>query len=95
MHTWVQAMLFGEGTVMTEQEQQPQRPTLSEALRTVISESEMDDVEIKRVEIDVTGGGAVIYRIYLGTEVSRNAVRSWVTRGRWRLACNSGTSNRA
>jgi hypothetical protein len=76
MRRWA-ISLFHEGEViMSENGEQATRPTLTDALRTVAAEAEMDDVEIKRVEIDVMGTGHVIYRIYPrdGSESERGTV---------------------
>jgi hypothetical protein len=76
MHTW-RIALFHEGEVtVTENGEPNRRPTLSQALDVVIEHAEMDDVEIKRVEVDITGGGHVIYRVYPrdGSESERGTV---------------------
>jgi hypothetical protein len=76
MHTW-RIALFHEGEVnVTESGQQVERPTLTQAVDAVLDHSEMDDVEIKRVEIDVMGSGDVIFRIYPrdGSESERGTV---------------------
>jgi hypothetical protein len=76
MHTW-QIALFKEGEVtVTENGEQDQRPTLSRALDAVIEHAEMEEVAVKRVEVDITGTGYVIYRVYPrdGSESERGTV---------------------
>jgi hypothetical protein len=76
MHSPEAPLLFYEGTLVTEAEQVDNRKTLTEALDLVIDHSNVDDVEIKRVEIDVMGTGDVIFRIYPrdGSESERGTV---------------------
>jgi hypothetical protein len=76
MHTWRIALFHEGGVTVTENGEQTNRPTLTQALDAVIDGSEMDDVEIKRVEIDVLGSGEVIFRIYPrdGSESERRTV---------------------
>ena len=76
MHTAGQLVLFDEGRIVTEPEDGIRRPTLTEALDLVLDHSESDEVEIKRVEIDVMGTGDVIFRIYPrdGSESERGTV---------------------
>jgi uncharacterized linocin/CFP29 family protein len=76
MHTWKIA-LFHEGEVtVTENGERNLRPTLTQALDAVLDRSELDNVEIKRVEVDVMGTGDVIFRIYPrdGSESERSVV---------------------
>jgi hypothetical protein len=76
MHTW-RIALFYEGEVnVTENGEQTRRPTLSQALDVVIDHAEMDEVAVKRVEVDITGSGYVIYRVYPrdGSESERGTV---------------------
>jgi hypothetical protein len=76
MHTWVQLTIDGEEVKLEVDTEQDQRRTLSEALDLVIERSELDEVAVKRIEIDVTGSGAVIYRVYPrdGSESERGTV---------------------
>jgi hypothetical protein len=49
--------------VMTE-DATPTRPTLAQALRSVIRADPGESFELKRVEINVLATGEVVYRIY-------------------------------
>jgi hypothetical protein len=64
MHTWLQLTIDGEEVKHDMETDTDQRKTLSEALDLVIDHSELDEVAVKRVEIDITGSGFVIYRVY-------------------------------
>jgi hypothetical protein len=76
-------VLFDEGRIVTEPQEQTLRPTLTEALDLVIDRSELDDVEVKRVEVDIMGTGDVIFRIYPrdGSESERGTVNTSDTAG--------------
>jgi hypothetical protein len=76
MHTWLQLTIDGEEVKHEVDTEQDQRKTLSEALDLVIDHSDLDEVAVKRVEIDITGSGFVIYRVYPrdGSESERGTV---------------------
>jgi hypothetical protein len=76
MHTWLQLTIDGEEVKHEVDTEQDQRKTLSQALDLVIDHSDLDEVAVKRVEIDITGSGFVIYRVYPrdGSESERGTV---------------------
>lgn len=64
MRRWLQLSLPDGKVQETMTEQEPQRPDLSEALRAVIADADPEELDVKRIEINVGVGGDITYRLW-------------------------------